>query len=390
MKKLLSTTGIGLGIGLIMAASGCKSSQNENVLVIDPENAENVYLEDVATDIRVVPLKADEPLDKGIQLECHGNEALILSSDMKKVYYYVDGVLTAKLDAAGRGPCEYNFAYDMHYSPKYKELYIRDVGSGNTPIHRYSVPDMKHIGTFSFNMGFASMTEFDDSRLFVTGTYDTDDGKTSFFFGLADRKGGAVERIDSTQSPVLGSYADKNRGFRSDNRIMSYCGPVNRICSVDENGGISDLLSYTLLGHEIDAEKIEWDYNNMETYLQALLYVLQSDRMLGGQFAQTKDGALTFWYGDAQTVALDAGPTYYVSVKDGKIEKHYTGFEVPGLNIPILPKCTDSKGGYVMILQNDPETIRDDSVEASPLAKEILSALAHQPDDNPILVYFTL
>lgn len=390
MKKLLSTTGIGLGIGLILATGGCKSSKKENVLVIDPESAENVYLEDVATDIRVVPLKADEPLDKGGQIECYGNEVFIRSTDMKMAYYYVDGVLTAKLNAAGRGPGEYNYAYDIHYSPDHKELYVRDLSSSSTSIHKYSVPDMKYIGTFSLNMGFASMTEFDDSRLFVTGTYDTDEGKTNFFFGLADRNSGEVERIDTTQSSVLGSYADKNRAFRSDNRIMSYCGPVNRICSVDEKGGISDLLSYTLLGHEIDAEKIEWDYKDMQTYLKALLYVLQSDRMLGGQFAQTKDGAVTFWYGDAQTVATGAEPTYYVSIKDGKIGQHYTGFGVRGLNIPILPYCTDSKGGYVMILQNDPETIRDDSVEASPLAKEILSALAAQPDDNPILVYFTL
>lgn len=53
----------------------CKQN-DPDVVIVDDDDAVEVNFEDVATDIRVVPLVSDEPIGGCRLIQCYGNELL--------------------------------------------------------------------------------------------------------------------------------------------------------------------------------------------------------------------------------------------------------------------------------------------------------------------------
>ena len=52
-------------MAVLLAATSCNRSNNE-VVLIDPDDAVEAVLEDVACDIRIIPLKSDKPIPNAI------------------------------------------------------------------------------------------------------------------------------------------------------------------------------------------------------------------------------------------------------------------------------------------------------------------------------------
>ena len=59
MKKVYSNLYL---FSLALFILGCGQKTNEGILVINPDDAVDVQFEDVAQNIRIVPLSSDEPL----------------------------------------------------------------------------------------------------------------------------------------------------------------------------------------------------------------------------------------------------------------------------------------------------------------------------------------
>ena len=99
---------ISLIVCAVLGIAGCGKSVSTDVLVVDDDDAVEVVFEDVATDIRIVPLISDEPIGGCSELHCYGNEVFMSDKSTEYLYYFVDGKLVSTLHAVGRGPGEYN------------------------------------------------------------------------------------------------------------------------------------------------------------------------------------------------------------------------------------------------------------------------------------------
>lgn len=84
---------------------GCKKitvSEMDRISITDPASFVDVAFEDVATDIRVVPLISEEPIDQCGEIKCYGKETFIRSVDRRTLYYFNEGQMISKLNRVGR------------------------------------------------------------------------------------------------------------------------------------------------------------------------------------------------------------------------------------------------------------------------------------------------
>ena len=164
MKKL------GLIVCAMLGIAGCVDVTVKDVPFVDDEDAVEVAFEDVATDIRIVPLISDEPIGGCSELHCYGNEVFMSDKSTEYLYYFVDGKLVSTLHAVGRGPGEYLGITHFAYSPTKKQLFISAIGAidattSSLYIMKYSVPDMKYIGKVAFEGNLMSMACHDGDKI---------------------------------------------------------------------------------------------------------------------------------------------------------------------------------------------------------------------------------
>lgn len=93
---------ISLIVCAVLGIAGCGKSVPTDVVVIDDDDAVEVAFEDVATDIRIVPLISDEPIGGCSELHCYGNEVFMSDKSTEYLYYFVDGKLVSTLHSVGR------------------------------------------------------------------------------------------------------------------------------------------------------------------------------------------------------------------------------------------------------------------------------------------------
>ena len=136
---------------------GCNKKTEENALVINPNDAIDVRFEDVATDVRIVPLKGDDPVGGCYYLQCTGDEVMFLDNTYQKVYYFKNGSYQSTLNSVGRGAGEYTSISRICYDADNNVLYVR-ANEKNDAILKYSVPDMKYQGALRAPYPIESMT----------------------------------------------------------------------------------------------------------------------------------------------------------------------------------------------------------------------------------------
>ena len=131
----------------VMLFAECKKENtvhNGVLSITDSSESQEVAFEDVATDISIVPLICDEPIDGINSVKCYGSRAVMRATGAESIYIFDDGKLTAKLNKVGRGRGEYTIISSFVYSPSTNILYVQGAGS---MILKYSVPEMEHLGT---------------------------------------------------------------------------------------------------------------------------------------------------------------------------------------------------------------------------------------------------
>ena len=144
-----------LAMPIILAFIGCKDDTSD-VLVVNDDDAQEVWFEDVTSNVKVVPLKSKEPIGSIKNLLCIDNEIIALDNDNSTIYYFDNGTLVSKMNHLGRGRGEYLEIRRYTYSPSRKEMYVI---SGKS-ILRYSVPSMQYVGTTQVegNINYPYMT----------------------------------------------------------------------------------------------------------------------------------------------------------------------------------------------------------------------------------------
>lgn len=368
--------------GFILAVTGCQSHHDVTVLEIDVDAAKEVSFEDVARDVKIIPLQSDGPINQCAEIECFGNETIIRYSGSKTICYFVDGVLKGTLNAVGRGPGEYSLIQQFVYSPHTKTLSVLSLGENR--MLEYSVPEMTYLGSYEIEGLPKTLSQHNDSTLLIRKKYP--DGGYGIEL-VSTRDGHTVRNLrDIRGYSVL--FDDHVGYYRPENRILSVVGNISTLSYVDNEGKDEIILAYGFKGRDMPEKYAEFDFDNIQELSDFVTFSQVEDVYTGGTLCQKEGNTVSFWY-HKETVD-DKNFRHYISIRNGKIENQYKGFRVKGLTIPIIPDCLDGNGGFTTIIEALPEDIEDNEVEPSELAKQILTALKAQPDNNPILINYRI
>lgn len=358
---------------------GCSQKSENDVTAIDLDNAIDVRFEDVATDVRIIPLKSDKPIGGCYYMQCVGDEVLILENNYQTVYYFKEGKLLSTLNSVGRGPGEYTNINRICYDAERKVLYVNHYGEYDA-ILQYSVPEMKYIGTLKVGSTVESIKLYDDKTMMLS----LKDGKEYGCF-LYDIESQTI----TTKVCDLTTYQGENgdnvlSGFNKKSHLISLFGTNTR------------LLSYT--GQDLE-EVFKFNYGNKGVDLIYENLSLDKEDDLKAFFSYRdshrdhfkdcnyprQDNGVSFWYNK-----LSFEPEYYHYFRvtnDGTVS--LKGFNVPGLSIPIVPDCI-TENGYAKIIEGGKDEIIDTETPLSELGQQIIDAVMHQNDDNPVIIYFNI
>lgn len=384
MKMKLYTA---IAVILSIVIGSCKQSANDvpDVVMIDDDDAVEVNFEDVATDVRVAPVKGEELINGcNMMLSYNNNELLMLDSKLKTIYYFYDNVLRGKLNAVGRGPGEYRMIERFTYSPEEKMLYVTAFTRGL--VLKYSVPDMKFCGKIQVDARIGNLS-INDDKTFIMAICN--DSLTQYSTQIVDKiSGDTLKRVQILNASQYNSSDRSLSNYSPDSKLLSTWGTVNTIGLISNRDKYEVLFKYSYGNKGIPDRLYNYDSNDPNGSISLVRYRLSDEgkqSLEGCYFPKIESDEISFWYNIA--IPKDAFYCYYRQTKDSVA--HYKGFKVAGLNIPIVPKCS-TESGYVSIFEGTSDMIIDPNTEPSPLAKKIIEAMDSQKDNNPVLLYFNI
>ena len=360
----------------------CSPKYEKEGVIIDGDKAVDVWFEDVATDVRVVPLVSDNPLEDFVKVEMYGNEMIAMNSTQQRVYYFKDNVLQGVLDAVGRGHGEYITLGEMLYDQDRKILYVTQLND-RKEILKYSVPDMKYIGSLHAPLRIGTMRIF-DSKTFLLSTKDENEQCGLVLFDIESEK--IVKEVCQLNSYQYEQSPNALSCFNKKNHLISLFGTTNRLCNFSNN---SDSLEI-IFSFNYGAKAADFVYQapvNTDKEVDELLKYLNQN---GGTYAnfyfprKLKNG-VSFWYSTLERRKKNY--RFYRIEKDTEI--NYKGFHISGLSTLIYPTCI-CENGYATIISGIADKILVPEETQSPLAKKILEAISSQNDNNPIIVYYDI
>jgi len=367
----------------VMLFSECKKGNtvNDGILSINNSSeSQEVEFEDVATDIRIVPLISDEPLGCSTQMKNYGSTTLIVSSDLYTLYFFEDGKLSAKLNKMGRGHGEYTSITDFVYSPARKIVYILN----SSRILKYSVPDMEYLGLIE-QPNMMGIAQHDDSTLICRMT--SPDQKPGIYFINTDN-GQISGKLKDISGLSLLMNADLSY-YTPEHRILTDAGSTNTVSEVsaDINEGEDIILKFDFGKDGMPARFDSLSENvDMDFMMDMGQYLNDHRETVVTEITKTmfKDNTMSFWYNSGLV-----GYRHYCRIKGDEVVT-YKGFKASGTNGFILPNGLTDDGQYVTIIDSLPETFFDDSGNRSEFTSQLEKAMKSQAFNNPILVFYNI
>ncbi|MGB4671497.1 MAG: 6-bladed beta-propeller [Bacteroidaceae bacterium] len=364
---------------------GCKKitvSEMDRISITDPASFVDVAFEDVATDIRVVPLISEEPIDQCGEIKCYGKETFIRSVDRRTLYYFNEGQMISKLNRVGRGPGEYLTISNFVFSPNRKILYL--FSSGDNSIFQFSVPEMRFLKSIKVEQ-MTCFAEHDDSTLIVRSNIN---GENGIYFINANN-GEIMGKLKDISGFSL-SFNEKMDFYQPKHRILSEIGSTNIISEIPRKVGDEErlLFVYDFGQSGIPKEYDDCSLYNITSLMRLMQYVRQnSDNVYVGGFCCKADkNAISFWYRRINT-ENKADMRFYWT--DGKNTKRYGGFRLSAMRNPIVPDCV-TDDGYASILEGSPEFLFDSQQSFSSISAEIKQVVSTQKMNNPVLIYYPI
>ena len=372
----------------VLLFTECKKTQSfvNFVSITDCDKAQEVAFEDVATDVRIVPLISDEPVGGCTGIKCYGSTVLVRADQGKSLFIFEDGKQIAHLCKVGRGRGEYTLIGDFVFSPSKKLIYLKNSSGSN--ILTYSVPDLQFKGSFDGG-DFTAFAEHDDST-FICRMVNEEDQKFADYF--IDSRTGKELRIAREVGIVSLMFNSKMDYYTPDHRILLETGGVNTISEMPANisdkeeiirqfdFGVNSLPArFDSINYQDDPAIMVNDFlQYMMTNRDVILYVTQ---------AVATDNSVSFFYSD---IVNSNNPTFCRINDDDEIIK-YSGFKASGTIKGITPRGISEKGQYVALLEETPETLFEEGAdERSEFSSQLENAMKAQAFNNPVLVYYNI
>lgn len=364
---------------VVLFVMGCNKKSDENALVINPDDAIDVRFEDVATDVRIVPLKGDDPVGGCYYLQCTGDEVMFLDNTYQKVYYFKNGSYQSTLNSVGRGAGEYTSISRICYDADIKVLYIR-ANEKNDAILKYSVPDMKYQGALRAPYPIESINLYDDNTLMLALRNDQEYGVYLYDINTQE----ITEKVTELTVYQGQNAANVLGGSNKKSHLVSLFGATNQL--------------YNYTGHELEPVLmfnygdlgVDYIYNaRLETNEDVQAYSDYTNSH-GNHFKDLwyphdDENGVSFWY---STLSRRAKNFHYFRIS-GEKTVSLKGFNVPGIKKPIIPTCI-TENGYATIIEGGKDAIRDEGTPLSPFGQKIIDAMSSQNDDNPIIIYYNI
>lgn len=354
--------------------------ENQGV-VLDVDSVERIELNEHNSDIKIVPIKCDFPMDDIYRCLAFDDYTFLLSMSWKTIYCIQGDTVISVLDASGRGHGEYSYINDFTYSKEEQILYVQ----GDGKYYLYSVPSMSFIRSFESDITPGGMVVLNPNEFLM---------KCSFYDGKEDVYRG-ICIVSSQTGEVLRKCSDfdyiNTQWFMQ--RDLSLCEegilyPINSVynntlvCYNEDNGRTENVFSFT--------------YNSKWRIPKRLAKLAQKDPLFfsreynernlfceGCHYPAYINSRLTFWSFPREK---DDVKSIVTIVKDG--EPVSRSFIVSGTDMTPSPYCIS--GNYcVDIISLDDIAITDPD-NISPFALELNRIVKAQQFENPVLLYFTV
>ena len=370
----------------VMLFTGCKksSSVHDGILTInDANNCQEVAFENVATDIRIVPLISDEPIDELLSPTCYGSTTVAVSSDLYSLYFFEDGKLTAKLNKVGRGPGEYLFIGKYAYSPSTKTVYV--YSGQDKAILKYSVPDMTFKGSFEIS-SVLSLAEHDDTTLIARMRYQDKNG--IYFIDARDGQVRGMLKEANGYSATIASVGSIGY-YTPIYRIVTDMGSVNTVSEVPTGIGQDEKV---LLRFDFGKDGLPAKYDNLELSDEGLDLLMEFATYAADhvntliceiRYVRADEDAVSFWFFQASPMDMR-----YIRVEDNNIVK-YKGLKAKGFKAQFNPSSV-TDNGYVTLITGLPESVFDESGERSEFSASLEKVMKAQAFNNPVLIFYNI
>jgi len=373
----------------VLLFTECKKTQSfvNFVSITDCDKAQEVAFEDVATDVRIVPLISDEPVGGCTGIKCYGSTVLVRADQGKSLFIFEDGKQIAHLCKVGRGRGEYTLIGDFVFSPSNKLIYIKGA-AGNNNILTYSVPDLQFKGSFDGG-DFTAFAEHDDSTLICRMVNEEDQKFADYFIDSRTGKKLAIAREVGVVSLMFNNEMDY---YTPDHRILLETGGVNTISEMPAIIGDKEeiIRQFDFGANSLPAKYDSINYQDDPDILvnDFLSYMISNtDVVLMVKQAVATDNAVSFWY---QTLQSTDNGTFCRINDDDEIIK-YSGFKASGTTKGITPRGISEKGQYVALLEETPETFFEEGAdERSEFSSRLENAMKAQAFNNPVLVFYNI
>ncbi len=373
----------------VLLFTECKKTQSfvNFVSITDCDKAQEVAFEDVATDVRIVPLISDEPVGGCTGIKCYGSTVLVRADQGKSLFIFEDGKQIAHLCKVGRGRGEYTLIGDFVFSPSKKLIYIKGA-AGNNNILTYSVPDLQFKGSFDGG-DFTAFAEHDDSTLICRMVNEADQKFADYFVSTGTGEKLAIAKEVGITSLMFNT--DMNY-YTPQHRILLETGSVNTISEVPARIGDKERIirqfdfgdnsvpvRFDSINYQDDPEPLLSDFIN---------YIITNrDVVLNINQAVADKGSVSFWY---KSIGSPQDVTYCRINDDDEIIK-YSGFKASGTTKGITPRGISEKGQYVALLEETPETFFEEGAdERSEFSSQLENTMKAQAFNNPVLVFYNI
>ena len=362
-----------------LLTASCASNSGKFVIFNDIDAVETVSLDEIATDIEVVPIKADYPLESILETFGPSNNFVALDEKPQTVYLVKDYQVVSKLNTVGRGPKEYANITQLAYSAENQTLYAY------TPdrkcIYRYEMPDFKYVGSLQVEQDLSAMVLLDSKNLLFVG-YCHNSAANSGIYRL-NLETGASKRIIA--SGYIGvTYTSTSSFYKSGDNVFFSLPDGENIIYQYTDTVLTPLMAIDYGQYNFKTDMYPNDGNNFDDMLKYLTYRDEENYAIGCYLLRVTDSAITYWH----SPHINGKYHKYFTVCQNGVCCNYN-VKVNGLKLKVYPTGLDGDT-YVTIINGDWENLIDPDSELSPLAQKVIDTMKKQNDYNPILLKYKL
>lgn len=362
--------------GLCMMCCGCGTTSQK----VDVDNVEIVELAESNSDIQIIPIKCDIPMDAILCGISYDDYVFLMGLMRTSIYCVQEDTVVSILNASGRGHGEYTSINDFAYSPDEKLLYVNADGK----LLKYSVPEMEFQESVDLAVTPSTMIVMNPEEILMNCSFYEENQK-DLYRGIC--------LVSSRTGEVL------NRCFDFDYINKKFLMPWD--ITVVPGGIVFPLNSLTrnsILFYDTESGSTEnlftFSFNSNWKVPRRLVKMSKEDPMLyamedyketrhleGGHFPNITDSGLEFWCfpredNKARQVA--------VTVRDGDVTCR--SFIISGTGVNPSPMFI--RNGYYVDIVSPTDFVDSDADALSPLGLELKRTVDSQRFENPVFLYF--